>query len=191
MTSGALFGSLDHVRLYHTFCFLQIIWPFFVKQTCNMLVYLKKYQNIFVLFFGHRVNALKINIFFSNSVDDALGDLISGLLEFQRVQNLGAYLGVPLFHENVINNTLRFVVEKVHDKLQSWDARQLSLVGRYTLAQSILLTIPSYCMQSMMNPKGLCKEIECMDRQFIWGSSNGRMKMTLVSWEFVNLTDNA
>ncbi|MBA0575969.1 hypothetical protein Golob_024582 [Gossypium lobatum] len=61
-------------------------------------------------------------------VDDALIDLINGLLRFQRVQNLRTYLGVPLFHEKVTNNTLQFVVEKLCNKLQSWDAWISSLV---------------------------------------------------------------
>ncbi|KAH1105925.1 hypothetical protein J1N35_009693 [Gossypium stocksii] len=45
-------------------------------------------------------------------------------------------------------------VERVHSKLSSWDASQLSLSGRVTLAQSILLSISSYFIQTMMVPKG-------------------------------------
>ncbi|XP_012487971.1 uncharacterized protein LOC105801183 [Gossypium raimondii] len=60
----------------------------------------------------------------------------------------------------VTNNTLIFVVEMVHNKLSSWDASQLCLAGRVTLAQYVLLSIPSYFMQIMMVPKGVCDEIE-------------------------------
>lgn len=51
------------------------------------------------------------------------------------------------------------------------------------MAQSVLMVIPSYFMQSMMIPKGLCEEIERMVRKFIWGSSNGEKKLALVSWD--------
>ncbi|KAH1107948.1 hypothetical protein J1N35_011716 [Gossypium stocksii] len=68
---------------------------------------------------------------------------------------------------------------------QGWDVRQLSLAGRITLAQAVLLSIPSYFMQSMLIPKGLCDEIESMVRQFIWGSTSGNKKIALVSWDLM------
>ncbi|KAA3461897.1 Retrovirus-related Pol polyprotein LINE-1 [Gossypium australe] len=84
------------------------------------------------------------------------------------VQNLGTYLGVHLFHNRVPNNTVNFVVDKVRCKLQSWEARKLSIAGRVTLTQSILLLIPNYFMQSMLIPKGVCVEIERIVRKYIW-----------------------
>lgn len=99
------------------------------------------------------------------------------------VQNLGSYLRVPPFHDKVTNSTLRFVVDRVRNKFQSREARKLSLVGRATRTQSVLLTIHSYFMQSMMILNGLCDKIEHLVRQCIWGSSRGKRKMMLVSWE--------
>ncbi|MBA0642618.1 hypothetical protein Goklo_026973 [Gossypium klotzschianum] len=48
------------------------------------------------------------------------------------------------------------------------------------MAQSVLLVIPSYFMQTMLIPKGLCEEIERMVRQFVWGSSSSGRKVALV-----------
>ncbi|KAK5775933.1 hypothetical protein PVK06_043889 [Gossypium arboreum] len=59
------------------------------------------------------------------------------------------------------------------------------MAGRVTLAQSVLLPIPSYFMQTMMVPKGLCDEIERIVRKFVWGSTNGNAKVALVSWDSV------
>ncbi|KAA3487080.1 reverse transcriptase [Gossypium australe] len=59
------------------------------------------------------------------------------------------------------------------------------LTWRAILAQSVLLSIPNYFMQTMMIPKGICEEIESLVRQFIWGSSNGKRKLALVNWESV------
>lgn len=101
------------------------------------------------------------------------------------MDNLGNYLSVPLFHGRATNSTLRFVVVNVRNKLQSWEARQLSLAGRATLAQVVLFSILTYFMQSMMIPKGICKEIKRMTRKFIWGASNGSKKLALVSWDSV------
>ncbi|KAA3486170.1 reverse transcriptase [Gossypium australe] len=104
---------------------------------------------------------------------------------FQKVINLGKYLGVPLLHDRVTKSTLNFVIDKVRSKLQNWDARKLSLAGRITLAQSVLLAIPSYFMQSLVIPKGVCDEIERIARQFIWGSSTSKSKPALVGWESI------
>ncbi|MBA0804639.1 hypothetical protein Gohar_004211 [Gossypium harknessii] len=99
---------------------------------------------------GRRVSGKSCPLF---GVDDNLGERISDFFGLQKGTNLGYYLGVSLFHDKVTNNTLSFVVERVHNKLFSWDASQLSLAGRVTLAQFVLLLIPSYFMQTMMVTK--------------------------------------
>ncbi|KAA3488041.1 LINE-type retrotransposon LIb DNA [Gossypium australe] len=134
---------------------------------------------------GHKINARKSNIFFSKSVDTSLSDQISQLYGFQKVLNLRNYLGVPLLHDRVTKSTLNFVIEKVRSKLQKWEARKLSLAGRITLAQSVLLTIPSYFMQSLAIPKGVCDELEKIARQFIWGGTAGNPKIALLGWDSI------
>ncbi|KAA3480260.1 reverse transcriptase [Gossypium australe] len=97
-----------------------------------------------------------------------------------KVQNLGTYLGVPFLHDMPTNSTLNFV---------SWDARKLSIVGRVTLAQSVLLSTSNYFMQIILVPRGVYAEIECMVRQFICGCSKRQQKMALVGWDsFANQT---
>ncbi|MBA0784797.1 hypothetical protein Gotri_025998 [Gossypium trilobum] len=86
--------------------------------------------------------------------------MISTMFSFQRVHNLGHYLGVPLFHQRITSSTLQFVMEKVRGKLQSWEAKNLFITGRITLAQSIYLSIPSYFMQPIMIPRKIHDEIE-------------------------------
>lgn len=54
-----------------------------------------------------------------------------------------------------------------------------------TLAQLVLLSISSYLVESLMVPKGVCDEIEGLVRHFIWGSSGGSRKTTLVSWDAI------
>lgn len=129
---------------------------------------------------GHKINGRKTNVFFSKGVQESVTASISSLFSFQRVEDLGHYLGVPFFHQRVTNNTMQFVVEKVRSKLQNWDTRQLSIARQVTLAQSVLLSIPSYFMQSMLLSKKVCDEIESLVKQFIWGTTENRRKMSLV-----------
>ncbi|KAH1055495.1 hypothetical protein J1N35_033560 [Gossypium stocksii] len=141
---------------------------------------LKRILNEFYEISRHKVNSRKSNIFFSKGVEQLMVDRLSNLLGFQKVDDLGRYLGIPLFHKRVTSSTLHFVIEKVRSKLQNWEVHQLFFAGRVTLAQSVLLAIPSYFMQSMMIPRQVSDEIECVVRRFIWGTSNGKNKMSLV-----------
>lgn len=73
----------------------------------------------------------------------------------------------------------------MRSKLQSWEAKKLSLPGRITLAQSVFLAIPSYFMQSMMISRKTRDEIESLVKQFIWGSSERTKNMSLVGWDSI------
>lgn len=134
---------------------------------------------------GHRVSGGKSNIFFSKITPREVRNQIVQIFGFQEVQNLGKYLGVPLLHERVTKYTLSFVVDKVRRKLQSWDARRLSMARRIIMAQSVFLLIPNYFMQSLMISRGVCLEIERLARQFIWESTDGHSKMSLVGWDSI------
>ncbi|KAL1127374.1 hypothetical protein V6Z11_A13G174800 [Gossypium hirsutum] len=59
------------------------------------------------------------------------------------------------------------------------------MAGRITLAQSILLSIPNFFMQSLMIPKNVYLEIEKLVRQFIWGCTDDHSKMSLVGWDSI------
>lgn len=146
---------LSHSRSDLSHLFFVNDFIIFSKANVQQAKLLKAILENFFCFSGHKINAGKTNIFFSSAVRENLGRIISGMLGFKKVEDLSYNFGVPLFHERATNNTLRFVVEKVRNKLQSWEARQLSLAGKLTLAQAVLLSIPTYFMQSMMIFKGI------------------------------------
>ncbi|KAA3473179.1 reverse transcriptase [Gossypium australe] len=126
------------------------------------------------LFLGHSINSSLSKGIWKPIRLSRLGPALLHLFFVDDlVDDLGRYLGIPLFHKRVTNSTLHFVIEKVRMKLQSWDARRVILV------QSVLLVIPSYFMQSMMIPRQICDKIECLVRRFIWGTSDGKKKMSL------------
>ncbi|KAH1073528.1 hypothetical protein J1N35_025856 [Gossypium stocksii] len=117
------------------------------------------------------------------SHEDANG--LSAYLGFSRVTNLGKYLRMPLFHHRVGRNSFSFVLYKVRNRLNGWDARKLSFAGRLTLVKAVLLSIPNYFMTPARMPITICKEIEKVTQAFLWGSNNERRKVALVSWNEV------
>ncbi|XP_016750146.1 uncharacterized protein [Gossypium hirsutum] len=74
---------------------------------------LKEILKCFCAFSGHKISVRKSNMYFSKGVDPSLCDQISQLFGFQKVTNLGSYLGVPVLYDRATKSTLNFVVEKV------------------------------------------------------------------------------
>ncbi|KAL4391418.1 hypothetical protein AHAS_Ahas03G0243100 [Arachis hypogaea] len=68
-------------------------------------------------------------------------------------------------------------------KLSSWNKKSLSFAGRCTLIQSVLSTIPSYCMQTMKIPTAVCAKMDKIYRDFLWRSSDEERKVHLLNWE--------
>ncbi|KAL4332584.1 hypothetical protein GQ457_07G007270 [Hibiscus cannabinus] len=61
-------------------------------------------------------------------------------------------------------------------------ASSLSLVGRITLAKSVLQAMPTYAMQTSYLPKSICDDLEKLLRNFIWGFTLDKKKVHLVNW---------
>lgn len=132
---------------------------------------------------GQKVNLGKSQVFFSANVPERLADSLSQELEIQATQDLGIYLGAPMLHQRISKNSFQFLIDRMKAKLSGWKAKNLSMAGRITLAQSTLANIPGYVAQSMLLPASVCLEVEKLCRDFIWGSSVDLRKCHLVSWE--------
>lgn len=90
---------------------------------------------------------------------------------------------MPLFHTRTTKCTFQFIVDKIQNKLDGYDARLLSLAGRVMLAKSVLLTILRYFIQSAMLQIDICERTEQIVRRFVWGSTKNGAKVALVNWD--------
>lgn len=61
----------------------------------------------------------------------------------------------------------------------------MNLTGRVVLVNSVLHAIPSYAMQTARIPVSVHKEVEKASRNFLWGNTDTKRKMHLISWEQV------
>ncbi|CAN1797784.1 Putative ribonuclease H protein At1g65750 [Linum perenne] len=130
---------------------------------------------------GQAINKEKSVCFCSPNTPRAISASISGVLGFPLTQNLGRYLGVPILRERTSARTYQGIVDRIDQKLTSWKAKFLTLVGRVTLAQSVLVAIPAYAMQTTVIPISTCEAIDRRIRNFVWGSTNESRKVHLVS----------
>ncbi|CAN1788597.1 Putative ribonuclease H protein At1g65750 [Linum perenne] len=93
----------------------------------------------------------------------------------------GRYLGVPVLHGKI--TTYQLILDRLDSKLSGWKANSLSLVGRVTLALSILNIIPADAMLISVLPYHIYEYIDRKIRNFVWGSTNECMKIHLLSWD--------
>lgn len=134
---------------------------------------------------GKLVSKAKSRIFVSNNVHRGVAHDISSLAGIRLTADLGQYLGVPLLHKAPTRATYDFILEKTQKSLSSWKASTLSLAGRATLAKSVVAALPSYFMQTMLIPKGVCEKLDQIQRNFGWGAENGSRRVRQVKWEII------
>lgn len=103
---------------------------------------------------------------------------------------MGKYLGIPLLGRAPKRNDFNYLIEKVHQKLSGWKATHLSFAGRVTLAKSVIQSIPVYSMMTNPIPKVCLKEIEKLQKGFIWGDSDAGRRLHLVKWDTLMLPKN-
>ena len=56
-------------------------------------------------------------------------------------------------------------------------------MGRVVLTQAVTSTIPNYSMQCVALPSKILQGVDRLNRNFMWGSSDGKKKIHLIGWE--------
>lgn len=69
--------------------------------------------------------------------------------------------------------------------MENWKSSLLSFAARSTLIQSVSSTILNYIMQTTKFPAYICKEIDKLNRNFLWGDTDNKKKVYLVKWDTV------
>lgn len=121
----------------------------------------------FCHFSGKKVNRNKSQMFLSTNVLDELARDLCNDLGFVCMEDFGTYIDMPLFHKRVARSTFDFLIAKVRNKLNGWEAIKLSMVGRITLVKSILLTILNYFMSTARILISMCRKITKLACSFI------------------------
>lgn len=73
----------------------------------------------------------------------------------------------------------------MNTKLQGWKTNCLSIAGWATLINSVLATIPTYSMQINIRPAKISKNIDQIQRNFLWGSTTEKKRIHHANWNLV------
>jgi hypothetical protein len=78
------------------------------------------------------------------------------------------YLGLPLHDRRMKCSDWGFLVDKFGKKLQNWKGQLISIGGRITLTNVVLLAIPLNTLSLYRIPKKIIKQIDKYRCQFLW-----------------------
>uniref|UniRef100_A0A2N9EFE1 Reverse transcriptase domain-containing protein n=1 Tax=Fagus sylvatica TaxID=28930 RepID=A0A2N9EFE1_FAGSY len=76
-------------------------------------------------------------------------------------------------------------LRKFRTKLASWKARTLLMAGRCTLINSITSAILTHVMQCCLLPTSITKELDKLNRNFLWGDTVEKKKVHLLNWKTI------
>lgn len=144
---------------------------------------MKQYLEIFCVASGQKVNFHKSQVFFSANVDEVLQQQICEVAGLCRLNEIGMYLGFPMFYGWVTKYTFILLLNKIEDHLAKWKAYVLSFVGRVSLAKSVLTILQNHLMQTLYLLRVVCDEFHKMIHQFIWGDCHGKQHVYFVHWD--------
>jgi hypothetical protein len=131
---------------------------------------------------GQRINRDKSSIFFSKKCPSATKEGIKAALDIQNETLDKKYLGMPTDVGRSRSGALKYLKDRIWNKIQGWLERFLSAGGKDVLIKSVAQAIPIFSMACFRIPRGLCEHINSLLRKFWWGSRNGERKTCWVSW---------
>ncbi|KAL4352748.1 hypothetical protein GQ457_06G007230 [Hibiscus cannabinus] len=131
-------------------------------------------------------SGLKINFDKSCIVGIGVEKELVELLAFQCGCKCGElpfdYLGIPLGADPRKVSTWVPIVERFQSKLSGWRCNSLSFAGRVVLLNSILSSLPIYYLSLFEIPSTVILRLDKIRRKFLWGCTNDKRRIAIVSW---------
>lgn len=148
-----------------------------VRPMYNVLIVINKLCSVF----GQRINYDKSNIIFSSNMDVKIRKELSQFSGVKETKHLVNYLRVPITSKNPRNKDFQHTIDKIHSKLSTWKAKNISMAGRITLAKVILEVTHIYYVMSNRILKFSLKEIQKIQRNFVWDDMEHK-PLCLIKW---------
>ncbi|CAL9010471.1 unnamed protein product [Prunus brigantina] len=155
----------------------------FAEASASQAKIMKSCLDLFCSASGQVVNFEKSAVFCSPNTCKEVAKEISLICGSPLTNDLGKYLGMPILHSRIGKRTYSPLVDKVHKRLAAWKSKLLSLAGRATLIQAVTASIPVYAMQTTKLPVSVCNDLDRLNRNFFWGSSEKKYKIHLCQWD--------
>lgn len=132
-----------------------------IKAICDVL-------EDFNLRSGLNINFQKSHMYFSASSSHSTKSRISDQLNIPAMEDLGKYLGFPIYHKHIFINTYGMVLDRVKTKLSSREANLLSFAGRKAIVHQVFFYLANFYTQCAPLPISLCNETYHIQKNLLW-----------------------
>lgn len=136
----------------------------------DSLVHLLSFMQTFSTWSGLVINKAKSMILFPNGNETGLSDL-QGIPVVTRVKILGVWFTSQCSTNDHYQLNFKPQLLKIKSVCSSWNTRTLSLKGKATLVNSLMISLLQYQISSLATPPQVFKEYRKIITDFIW---NGR-----------------
>ena len=131
---------------------------------------------------GKWTNFGKSSIFFINNTKEEVREQIKRELRVREVEWFESYLGFPTLVRRAKYQTFSFLKDRVWKKIQGWNGKLLSRVGKEVLIKAVAQSIPTYTMGVFLLPVKFCSDLNAMCARFWWGQIGDEKKIHWKSW---------
>ena len=138
------------VRLSHLF-FADDIF-LFTRATAKDCKNLGRLLLNFCESFGQLMSVTKSRTWFSPRTPKRIKEQVAGILGLPTTNHIGTYLGTPIFTTRRTTSSYQYLVDNIRKRIEGWQAKYLSMVGRATLIKASVTSIPIYAMQITLLP---------------------------------------
>lgn len=155
----------------------------FIRNDTKSIQGVKRVLQCFQMMSGLGINFQKSSIYGfqeDSSILHFWASLIGCKVDTGPFTYLGATIGASV-------NSIQFwnpLKSNVKNKLEAWDATNLSMAGRLVLFKAAMDSLPIYWFSLYRAPEKILKDIEQIRRSFLWGKKvTGNKNLHLLRWE--------
>ncbi|XP_050222822.1 uncharacterized protein LOC126672915 [Mercurialis annua] len=154
----------------------------FCKASLRNVKALKSIFNVYGKASGQCVSWEKSFAYYGCSISETRVNSLCLELNIKRGSLPFNYLGVPLFAGAPRKIYLQSIADKVTNKFAGWKGSALSMAGRVTLVNSVILSSLLHSFSIYKWPTSLIEHLEKCIRNFIWTGSIEKTKLVTVPW---------
>ncbi|XP_010474601.1 PREDICTED: uncharacterized protein LOC104754160 [Camelina sativa] len=132
---------------------------------------------------GQRVNYEKSSVYFGKLIPDEERGNIKHNLGINQEGGEGIYLGLPESFKGSKVNTLSYLKERMHQKVNGWQSLFLSPGGKEVLLKAVAMALPTHTMSCFKLPTAICKQLTSVMSDFWWQNKQDSRGMHWTAWE--------
>lgn len=181
-------GELDGVRIldnlticHHLFADnIGVIIPTTEESSNKLQTILKLYKTVF----GAKLNVSK-SIIIPLVIPTTPPWLANTSCKISASGKVQKYLGSPIGRNLKSSQLHDFCLDRISKRRKGWANGLLSFTGRVLLIQHVLQSISIYHMMYIETPIGTTKYINCLLKDFLWGTfeDGSTWKIPLITWK--------